>query len=89
MQRAIDILAIHVPKAFSGGTYISDFSVTETAYVPEPHSEECTKVPRLYANKRGRKSVKRDDEDLLAAFLDGKDLIQHLQEHHLLEEVPC
>ena len=89
MQRAIDILAIHVPKAFSGGTYISDFSVTETAYVPEPRSEECAKVPRLYANKRGRKSAKRDDEDLLAAFLDGKNLIQHLQEHHLLEEVPC
>lgn len=89
MQRAIDILAIRVPKTFSSGTYISDFSVAETTHVPDPQSGECTEVPRLYANKRGRKSVRRDEEDLLTAFLDGKDLTQHLRDHHLLEEVPC
>lgn len=29
MQRAIDILAIKVPKTYSGGTYLSDFSVKD------------------------------------------------------------
>lgn len=86
MQRAIDILAIRVPKVYAGGTYISDFEVAETVRIPE-HAieEELQEVPRLYANKRGRKSVQRDDADLLMAFKGKKDMLRHLQEHDLLE----
>lgn len=86
MQRAIDILAIRVPKVYAGGTYISDFEVAETVRIPDQAmEEEPQEVPRLYANKRGRKSVQRDAEDLLAAFKGGKDMIQHLREHDLLK----
>lgn len=88
MQRAIDTLAIRVPKVYAGGTYISDFEVAKTVRIPEQTAlEEPQEVLRLYANKRGRKSVRRDDEDLLVAFMGGKDMIRHLREHDLLREL--
>ena len=90
MQRAIDLLAIKVPKSYAGGTFLSDFEV-ELALNDQGTvlQEEVTEqeVPRLYANKRGRKAVQRDQEDLLTAFKEGRDLLQHLTSMNLVERV--
>ena len=100
MQRAIDILAIKVPKTYSGGTYLSDFDVEDTESddalpdsppedVPEEAPEESPEpVPRLYANQRGRRAASRDAMDLVAVFAAGNDLLHFLKENHLLEEWP-
>lgn len=104
MQRAIYILAIKVPKTYSGGTYISDFEVTDAeadeappSQVPAAPPEEVPgklpeespqPVPRLYANQRGRRAAARDAADLVAAFSAGGDLLQFLRERNLLEEWP-
>ncbi len=100
MQRAIDILAIKVPKTYSGGTYLSDFEVNDAeadepppAPVPaalprEPPEESPAPVPRLYANQRGRRAAARDAADLVVAFSAGGDLLQFLRERNLLEEWP-
>lgn len=100
MQRAIDILAIKVPKTYSGGTYISDFEVSDSETndappvqspekVPAETSEESSEpVPRLYANQRGRRAASRDAQDLVAAFATGNNLLNFLRENHLLEEWP-
>ena len=50
MQRAIDILAIKVPKTYSGGTYISDFEVgdakdVEDSPAPSPEQAPPEKAP--------------------------------------------
>ena len=101
MQRAIDILAIKVPKTYSGGTYLSDFDVedAESNDVPPVHppedvteetSEESSEpVPRLYANQRGRRAASRDAQDLVAVFAAGNDLLHFLRENDLLEEWPA
>lgn len=100
MQRAIDILAIKVPKTYSGGTYISDFEVSDSETndappvqspekVPAETSEESFEpVPRLYANQRGRRAASRDALDLVAVFAAGSNLLHFLKENHLLEEWP-
>ncbi len=100
IQRAIDVLAIKVPKTFAGGTHISDFSfVSEVDLVPEApvvtpatisvpeDSDEATmkEVPRLFANKRGRPAAERDADDLLVALKSGADMLGHLQKRDLLE----
>lgn len=100
MQKAIDTLAIKVPKTFSGGTYISDFayapngeSVPEDATAtpaavsaPVNFAEGAVKeVPRIFANKRGRPVVERDAADLLWAFKNGINMREHLQKHDLME----
>ena len=90
MQRAIDLLAIKVPKTYAGGTVLSDFEVElalhdqGTVLQGEVAEKE---VPRLYANKRGRKAAQRDQEDLLAAFKEGRDILQHLTNMGLAERV--
>ena len=102
MQRAIDILAIKVPKTYSGGTYLSDFDVGDAENVPNQSSEEIPRevpgenskespepVPRLYANQRGRRAVARDAQDLVAVFAAGNNLLHFLKENHLLEEWPA
>ena len=105
MQRAIDILAIKVPKTYSGGTYLSDFDVhnvesedNSPAQVPadtpedvpeKPLEESPESVPRLYANQRGRRAAARDAADLVAAFSAGGDLLQFLRERDLMEEWPA
>ena len=100
MQRAIDILAIKVPKTYSGGTYLSDFEVGDTISDDAPPAqfpgdapreipeESPEPIPRLYANQRGRKAAARDAQDLVAAFAAGIDLLQILRENELLEEWP-
>ena len=102
MQRAIDILAIKVPKTYSGGTYLSDFDVGDAENVPSQSSEEIPRevpeevpeespesIPRLYANQRGRRAASRDAQDLVAVFAGGNDLLYFLKENHLLEEWPA
>ena len=81
MQRAIDILAIKVPKTYSGGTYISDFEVNDAganeappAQVPAELPRELTAespepVPRLYATQRGRKAAATETEYALTEAL--------------------
>lgn len=68
LQHVADILAIKVPRHYSGGTYISDFAPCGPTEIPEPQEQDEVSqkmVPRLYANKRGRKTVQRDDGDLI------------------------
>ena len=90
MQRAIDLLAIKVPKTYAGGTFLSDFEVelalNDQGTVLQGEAAE-KEVPRLYANKRGRKAAQRDQEDLLAAFKEGRDILQHLTNMGLAERV--
>lgn len=103
MQKAIDLLAIKVPRTYSGGTYISDFSFApngtpapeESAVASaaisasETSAEEATKeVPRLFANKRGRPVTERNPEDLLVVLKAGGDMREHLISHDLLEVFP-
>lgn len=92
MQRAIDILHIKIPKTFSGGTYISDFEVIhDSPVIPQILHENTVEpmedVPRLYANKRGRKAIQRDNSDLLVAYQKGCELIEYLQKNDLLEVI--
>lgn len=90
MQRAIDLLAIKVPKTYAGGTFLSDFEVelalNDQGTVLQGEVAE-KEVPRLYANKRGRKAAQRDQKDLLAAFKEGRDILQHLTNMGLAERV--
>lgn len=89
MQRAIDILAIKVHKTYAGGTYISDFELDKpedvTLTEQQPDSEK-SEVPRMYANKRGRKAEKRDNNDLILALKDGIDILHFLRERGLIED---
>lgn len=92
MQRAIEVLAIRVPKFYSAGTYISDFtfdadskeSTNLLTVVSEP-TDTTAEMPRLYANRRGRPPTGRDTADLLLVFKTGSDLLDHLRSHNLLE----
>ena len=90
MQRAIDLLAIKVPKTYAGGTFLSDFEVelalNDQGTVLQGEVAE-KEVHRLYANKRGRKAAQRDQKDLLAAFKEGRDILQHLTNMGLAERV--
>ena len=99
MQQAIDILAIKVPKTYSGGTYLSDFElVANSEQMDEPDVQDCPaaqsmddetkEVSRLYANKRGRKVTQRDETDLLAAFKAGGDFRKRLTDIGFLEVIP-
>lgn len=82
IQRAVELLAIKIPRTYAAGTHISDFEIGMDAPVPPPEQEE---VPRQYANKRGRKAAQRDDGDLLVAYNNGVDIEAHLKENKYLE----
>ena len=91
MQRAINVLAIKVPRTFSGGTYISDFELPPNE-TPAPPDDAPSPVKRLYANKRGRKTVQRDDVDLTLASqfaTPATPLEDWLRERGMLEDWPC
>lgn len=83
IQRAVDLLAVKVPRTYAAGTHISDFEVGMPA--PEPLQEQ-EEMPRQYANKRGRKAAQRDYDDLLAAYQSGVDIEAHLRQLGYLEE---
>lgn len=86
IRETVQTLAIKVPKTYSGGTHISDFEGLPGS-VPEVVEGEAA---RLYANKRGRKQVRRDEADLIAAFgSGGADMLEHLRTCELLEELSC
>lgn len=82
IQRAVELLAIKVPRTYAAGTHISDFELGATK--PEPPQEQ-EEVSRQYANKRGRKAEQRDDGDLLVAYNNGVDIEAHLSENGYLE----
>ncbi len=90
MQRAIERLAIKVPRTFSGGTHISDFEGCPDAEQPTSLDIEDTPAPvsRLYAKPRGRKAAPREETDLLLAY-QGGNLENYLRTHGLLEKWPC
>lgn len=90
MQRAIERLAIKVPRTFSGGTHISDFEGCPDAEQPTSLDIEDTPAPvsRLYVKPRGRKAAPREETDLLLAY-QGDNLENYLRTHGLLEEWPC
>lgn len=90
MQRAIERLAIKVPRTFSGGTHLSDFEGCPDAEQPTSLDIEDTPAPvsRLYAKPRGRKAAPREETDLLLAY-QGDNLENYLRTHGLLEEWPC
>lgn len=81
IKRAVEMLAIKVPRTYASGTHISDFEIGGQVSAP-PEQEE---IPRQYANKRGRKAVQRDDGDLLVAYNNGVDIEAHLRENGYLE----
>ena len=81
IKRAVEMLAIKVPRTYASGTHISDFEIGGQVSAP-PEQEE---IPRQYANKRGRKVVQRDDGDLLVAYNNGVDIEAHLRENGYLE----
>lgn len=89
MQRAINVLAIKVPRTFSGGTHISDFELPPSETPAPPDEGSPPPVKRLYANKRGRKAVRRDDVDLVRAFQAGMLSEDWLRERGLLEDRLC
>lgn len=82
IQRAVELLAIKVPRTYAAGTHISDFEIGMDPPVPPLEQEE---VPRQYAVKRGRKAAQRDDGDLLVAYNNGVDIEAHLSENGYLE----
>lgn len=77
LKLASERLNIQIPKIFSHGTYISDFSFSSH---PNENKEENfpagqpmplqgnVQTHRLYANPRGRKKVQRDTADLIEMF---------------------
>lgn len=101
IQQTIDVLAIQVPKAYSNGTYLSDFQIAmgsqpalETTAVASKEANTVLgtankdvekQIPRLYANKRGRKTASRDERDLLVIFKESDDFLQNLRGFDLLE----
>lgn len=89
MQNTLNLLAIKVPHTFSGGTHISDFLDFGKPLDVAPPDTEMPPVKRLYANKRGRKAVCRDELDLVKAFQTTPDLGEWLAVHELLEDWPC
>ena len=56
-------------------------SITD-AQAGNPDTLQCK---RLYANKRGRKAVQRDTDDLLVAFSKGVDLVEFIIQNGLAE----
>ena len=83
IQRAVELLAIKVPRTYAAGTHISDFEIGMSAPDPPQEQEE---IPRQYANKRGRKAAQRDDGDLLVAYQSGIDIEEQLRKQGQLEE---
>lgn len=81
IKRAVEMLAIKVPRTYASGTHISDFEIG--GQVPAPPEQE--EISRQYANKRGRKAAQRDDGDLLVAYNNGVDIEAHLRENGYLE----
>lgn len=83
IKRAVEMLAIKVPRTYASGTHISDFEIGMDPPAPPPEQEE---VPRKYAVKRGRKAAQRDDGDLLVAYQSGIDIEEQLRKQGQLEE---
>ena len=83
IQRAVELLAIKVPRTYAAGTHISDFEIGEAT--PEPPQEQ-EEVSRQRAISECRKAAQRDDRDLLVAYMEGKNIEEQLRKHGQLEE---
>ena len=85
MQRAIDILAIKVPKTYAGGTYISDFELGGTGRCKKTLIRN-RRPPGCTPTKGGRKAEKRDESDLILAWKEGCDMLAFLRKNSLLDD---
>ncbi|MBQ3011265.1 MAG: ATP-binding protein [Methanocorpusculum sp.] len=77
---AAEVLNISVPKTYAKGTYLSDFSISDTKEIEEELQPETKKetaeeeieyVSRTYANTRGRPKSKRSPRDILTIVTPG------------------
>ena len=88
--QAANYLSIQPPKELGRGTFISDIhlsvnnSVNAEGDVVSVANEDEESM-RLYANRRGRKVMKRDAEDLIVAYKE-QHIIDVLRGFDLLEE---
>lgn len=83
--KVIEMLSIHIPKTYTLGTSISNYSVVE-----EPNTQLGNVPGEPQTSSRGRKAAKRDERDLLSLALDVKmpgDLLEKLRQLSLLDEV--
>ena len=87
---AVDHLSIKPPREYERGNYISDFRVNAENSVEllQETSEQvdAEKEKRLYANPRGRKAQRRDEQDILCGY---KNCCLHelLLKHRMIEEI--
>ena len=99
LKLASERLNIQIPKIFSHGTYISDFSFSSH---PNENKEENfpagqpmllqgnVQTHRLYANPRGRKKVQRDTADLIEMFKrcqTAEKMVNEIKQCGLMEEL--
>lgn len=98
LQEAIKVLAIEIPNVYPTGVSISDFEVcgdSQSNFGEYPPDDECVsdvqqEIPRMYANKRGRKPKEKDASDLVAALEQSVPIGDFIQRNKLLEErYPC
>lgn len=99
LKLASERLNIQIPKIFSQGTYISDFSTSfhlnesnsssfSEALPTFPQEETCER--QLYANRRGRKKTQRDATDLIEVLKRNQtvdDMLNEIQRLSLMEEI--
>lgn len=78
IRQAAEVLNISVPKTYAKGTYLSDFSISDSKEIevelqPElaEEKEEIEYVARTYANTRGRPKSKRSPRDILTIVTPG------------------
>ncbi len=96
IRQAAEYLSIEPPRELGTGTFISDISVSKGSKSQQQAEEtESFEIDiqvagkpaiRQYANKRGRKSEKRDAADLIEAYKSDM-VIAMLKQHHLYEEL--
>ena len=93
VQNAVECLNIQPPDKYDRGVYISDVEITdgETAALYDGEFETVLeKVPaqvnRLYSKPRGRKSVARDENDLIIWFKE-ENLLSLLRSNGMIEEL--
>lgn len=98
LKLASERLNIQVPKIFSQGTYISDFSASFRLNENDRStpSEALQTFPQeeikhqLYANRRGRKKTQRDAADLIEILKKNQtieDMLNELYQLDLMEEI--
>ena len=79
-EDAMDMGEVSAEPPISG-----ESSSTESPDVP---ADVPAEVPRLYANQRGRRAAVKDEQDLVAAFQAGGDVLEFLRGRGMVKECP-